>query len=55
MAREPTLKQNGPPLIVNVMLIVLAKYRGVKGASHQPAFMGSCLTISYTCLLCLPS
>ena len=25
-----------------------------EGASHQPAFMGNCLTISYTCLLCVP-
>ena len=27
----------------------------MRGASHQPAYMGSCLIISHTCLLCLPS
>ena len=32
------------------MLIALAKYRSVRGASHQPAFMSGCLTISHTCL-----
>ena len=26
----------------------------MRGASHQPAFMGSCLTISHTCLPCPP-
>ena len=26
----------------------------VRRASHQPAFMGSCLTINHTCLPCLP-
>ena len=31
-----------------------AKSRSVKGASHMPAFMGSCLTISHMCLPCLP-
>ena len=27
----------------------------MSGASHQPSYMGSCVTISYTCLPCLPS
>ena len=27
----------------------------MRGASHQPAFMGSCLTISHMCLPCWPS
>ena len=27
----------------------------VRRTSHQPAFMGNCLTISHTCLSCLPS
>ena len=27
----------------------------IKGASHQPAFMGGCLTIIHTCLPSLPS
>ena len=26
-----------------------------RGGSHQPAFMSSCLTISHTCMPCLPS
>ena len=26
--------------------VTLAKFRSVRGASHQPAVMGSCLTIS---------
>ena len=30
------------------------KFRSSRGASHQPAFMSSCLTISHTCLPCLP-
>ena len=34
------------------MRIASAKPRSVRGASHQPAFMGSCLTISHTCLPC---
>ena len=33
----------------------MAKSRSARGASHQPAFMGSCLTICQTCLLCPPS
>ena len=36
-----------------MMLIALANSRSVRGASHQPAIMGSCLTISYMCLPCL--
>ena len=31
------------------MLIAAAKSRSARGASHQPPFMGSCLTISHTC------
>ena len=38
-----------------VMLIALAKSRSMKGASHQPAFMSGCLSISHMCLVCLPS
>ena len=37
------------------MLIALAKSWGKRGASYQSAVMVSCLTISHTCLLCLPS
>ena len=46
--REPPWKQNGLPPMVNIMLIASAKSRSVRGASHQPAFMSSCLTISHT-------
>ena len=55
MAREPPWEQNGLPPVVHIMLIASAKSRNVRGASHQPALMGSCLTISHTCLTCLPS
>ena len=41
--------------MINVMLIDSAKSRSMRGASHQPAFMSNCLTISHTCLQCLPS
>ena len=37
------------------MLIASAKSWSTRGASHQPAFMGSCLTIDHACLPCLPS
>ena len=37
------------------MLIASAKSWSVRGASHQPAFMSGCLTISHTCFPCLPS
>ena len=36
------------------MLIASAKSRSARGASHQPAFMSGCLTISHTCLPCPP-
>ena len=32
------------------MLIASAKLSSVRGASHQPDSMSSCLTISHTCL-----
>ena len=32
------------------MRIASAKSQSARGASHQPAYMGSCLTISHTCL-----
>ena len=38
-----------------VMLIASAKSQSTRGASHQPAFMSSHLTISHSCLSCLPS
>ena len=38
-----------------IMQIVLAKSWSTRGASDQPAFMDNCLTISHTCLPCLPS
>ena len=30
----------------------MAKSRSARGASHQPALMGNCLTISHRCLPC---
>ena len=36
-----------------VRLIGSAKSRSARGASHQPAFTGSCQTISRICLPCL--
>ena len=35
-----------------VMLIATAKSWNARGTYHQPNFMGSCLTISHTCLPC---
>ena len=29
---------------------ILGNSQSVSGASHQPAFLGNCLTISHTCL-----
>ena len=37
------------------MQILLAKCQSARAASHQAAFMGSCLTISHMCMSCLPS
>ena len=54
-AREPPLKQNGLLPMVNIMQIASAKQRSERGASRQPAVMDSYLTISLTCLPCLPS
>ena len=42
-------------LCSNLTLIASTKSRSVRRASHQPPFMSSCLTISHTCLPCLPS
>ena len=36
------------------MLIASVKSQSARGASHQPVFIGSCLTIIHTCLPCLP-
>ena len=46
-AREPPWEQNGLPPVVNIMQVAFAKFRIVRGASHKPAFMDSCLTISH--------
>ena len=43
-ARELPWEQNGLPPMVNIMRVALAKSRSIRGASHQAAFMGSCLT-----------
>ena len=42
-------------MLYNFLLNTSAKSRSVRGASHRPAFMSSCLTISHTRLPCLPS
>ena len=55
MVRETPWKRNGAPPMVNIMEIASAKSRSEREASHQPAIMDNCLTISHTCLLCLPS
>ena len=44
--RELPWAQNGLPPMVNIMRVASAKSRNMKEASHQPTFMGSCLTIS---------
>ena len=36
------------------MWIASAESRSVRGASHQPIFMGDCLTICHTYWPCLP-
>ena len=41
-------------ILSDLLLIASAKPRSARGASHQPAFMSGCLTISHTCLPCLP-
>ena len=53
-AREPPCKQNGLPPMVNIMLIASAESWSVRGASHQPIFMGDWLTICHTYLPCWP-
>ena len=39
----------------NSMRIASANSWSVRGVSHQPAFMGSCLTIGHMYWPCLPS
>ena len=55
MVMEPLWEQNEIPLMVNIMRIASTKSQIARGASNQPALMGSCLTISHTYLPCLPS
>ena len=54
-AREPPRKHHGLTPMVNIRQITSAKSRSERGESNQSAFMNSCLTISQTCLPCLPS
>ena len=35
---------------MKILCIALAKSRSARGAAHQPVLIGSCLTISHTCL-----
>ena len=37
------------------MQIASAKSRSTRGVSHEPAFTGNCLAITYPCLPCLSS
>ena len=37
------------------MLIASAKSRSTRGASHQSALTGGCLTVSHMCFHCQPS
>ena len=41
--------------VINKSYIMMGKSQSAKEACHQPALMGSCLTISHTCLPCLSS
>ena len=45
--REPPWEHNGILPMVNVMQVGTAKSQSMRGASHQPAFMGICLNISH--------
>ena len=38
-----------------IIYVASTKSWVTREASHQPAFMNTCLTISHTCLACLPS
>ena len=55
MVKELPGNQNGLPPMIYAMLIASAKSRCVRGASHQPPYMASCLTISHSCFPCLRS
>ena len=52
-ARERPWEQNGLPPMVNIMWVASAKSQSVRGASHQPALMDSCLTINHMWKPCL--
>ena len=52
MTKESLWKQNGLPLMVNIMQNSLAKYQTMRRASHQPVIKGSYLNISHMCLSC---
>ena len=52
---EEKKEQNELTPMVNIMQILLAKCQSARAACHQPAFMGSCLTISHMCMSCVPS
>ena len=49
-----SMDQDGLPPMVNIMWVASAESRSVRGASHQPIFMGDCLTICHMYLPCLP-
>ena len=43
---DGNVENQGDSLLESLCLLLRLKCRTAKGASHQPAFMGSCLTIS---------
>ena len=47
---SPVPTNIGGCLLSLIMGMASAKFWSAKGVSHQPAFMGSCLTISHMCL-----
>ena len=53
--RELLWEQNELPTMVSIIRVASAKSRSMSGASHQPAFMSSCLTISQMWQPYLPS
>ena len=54
-SNEEKCQGNRKKRFCSMLYIALATSRSTRGASHQPAFMDSCLTINPMCLPCLPS
>ena len=47
-----TLTRVGPNILFVYMWIASAESRSVRGASHQPIFMGDCLFVTHICPVC---